>query len=193
MIEYISGKLIKKQTNSIIVDVNGLGYKIHISLNTYDKLPGLKENVSLDTYFSVSENSQNLYGFHDILEKDLFEMLISISGIGPKTAITLLSAVQPNEFKSRLIAGEVKMLTDLPGIGPKTARRIIIELKDKFVKSNAEDLPIEDLDGNSDAYFALVSLGFKSSNVKNIIRKIEKDNIGIDTEDLIKFSLKELR
>jgi len=193
MIEYISGKLIKKQTNSIIVDVNGLGYKIHISLNTYDKLPGLKENVSLDTYFSVSENSQNLYGFHDILEKDLFEMLISISGIGPKTAITLLSAVQPNEFKSRLIAGEVKMLTDLPGIGPKTARRIIIELKDKFVKSNAEDLPIEDVDGNSDAYFALVSLGFKSSNVKNIIRKIEKDNIGINTEDLIKFSLKELR
>ena len=193
MIEYISGKLIKKQTNSIIVDVNGLGYKIHISLHTYDKLPGLKENVSLDTYFSVSENSQNLYGFHDILEKDLFEMLISISGIGPKTAITLLSAVQPNEFKSRLIAGEVKMLTDLPGIGPKTARRIIIELKDKFVKSNAEDLPIEDVDGNSDAYFALVSLGFKSSNVKNIIRKIEKDNIGINTEDLIKFSLKELR
>ena len=193
MIEYITGKLIKKETNNIIVDVHGLGYKINISLNTYDNLPNIHEEISLDTYFSVSENSQDLYGFHDILEKDLFQMLISVSGIGPKTAITLLSAVQPNDFKSRLVAGEVKMLTDLPGIGPKTARRIIVELKDKFVKSNDEDLPIEDSNHNSDAYFALVSLGFKSNNVKNIIRKIEKDHVGISTEDLIKYSLKELR
>ena len=193
MIEYISGKLIKKETNNIIVDVHGLGYKIYISLNTYDNLPNIHEDISLDTYFSVSENSQDLYGFHDILEKDLFQMLISVSGIGPKTAITLLSAVQPNDFKSRLVAGEVKMLTDLPGIGPKTARRIIVELKDKFVKSNDEDLPIEDSNHNSDAYFALVSLGFKSNNIKNVIRKIEKDYEGISTEDLIKYSLKELR
>ena len=85
------------------------------------------------------------------------------------------------------------MLTDLPGIGPKTARRIIVELKDKFGKSNDEDLPIEDSNHNSDAYFALVSLGFKSNNVKNIIRKIEKNHAGISTEDLIKYSLKELR
>ena len=86
MIEYITGKVIRKKTDSIIVDVSGLGYKLYISLNTYDKLPHLNENVSLDTYFSVSENSQDLYGFHDILEKDLFIMLISVSGIGPKTA-----------------------------------------------------------------------------------------------------------
>ena len=193
MIEYITGKLIKKETDNIIVDVHGLGYKINISLNTYDNLPNIHEDISLDTYFSVSENSQDLYGFHDILEKDLFQMLISVSGIGPKTAITLLSAVRPDDFKNRLVAGEVKMLTDLPGIGPKTARRIIIELKDKFVKSNDDDLPIEDSNNNSDAYFALVSLGFKSNNVKSIIRKIEKNHAGISTEDLIKYSLKELR
>jgi len=193
MIEYITGKIIRKYTDNIILDVNGLGYKLFISLNTYDKLPDLNKTISLDTYFSVSENSQDLYGFHDILEKDLFSMLISVSGIGPKTAISLLSAVQPDDFKSRLIGGEVKMLTDLPGIGPKTARRIIVELKDKFIKSNDEDLPIEDTDNNSDAYFALVSLGFKSNNVKNIIRKIQKENSEISTEDLIKYSLKELR
>jgi Holliday junction DNA helicase RuvA len=193
MIEYISGIIIKKNTNNVIVDINGLGYKVNISLNTYDSLPDLNKHVSLDTYFSVSENSQDLYGFHDILEKDLFIMLISVSGIGPKTAISLLSAVKPGEFKSRLIAGEVKMLTDLPGIGPKTARRIIVELKDKFIKSNEDDLPIEDSDNNSDAYFALISLGFQSNKVKNIIRKIQKNNIDISTEDLIKDSLKKLR
>ena len=193
MIEYITGKVIRKKTDSIIVDVSGLGYKLYISLNTYDKLPDLNKNVSLDTYFSVSENSQDLYGFHDILEKDLFIMLISVSGIGPKTAISLLSAVKPDDFKNRLVAGEVKMLTDLPGIGPKTARRIIVELKDKFISSDKEELPIEDSNDNSDAYFALKSLGFKSSNINDVIRKIQKDKLDISTEDLIKESLKKLR
>ena len=193
MIEYITGKVIRKKIDSIIIDVNGLGYKLYISLNTYDKLSDLNENVSLDTYFSVSENSQDLYGFHDILEKDLFIMLISVSGIGPKTAISLLSAVKPDDFKNRLVAGEVKMLTDLPGIGPKTARRIIVELKDKFVSSDKEELPIEDSGNNSDAYFALKSLGFKSNNINDVIRKIQKDSIDISTEDLIKESLKKLR
>ena len=193
MIEYITGRVIRKKIDSIIVDVNGLGYKLYISLNTYDKLPDLNGDVSLDTYFSVSENSQDLYGFHDILEKDLFIMLISVSGIGPKTAISLLSAVKPDDFKNRLVAGEVKMLTDLPGIGPKTARRIIVELKDKFVSSDKEELPIEDSGNNSDAYFALKSLGFKSNNINDVIRKIQKDSLDISTEDLIKESLKKLR
>ena len=193
MIEFITGKLFRKIPGSIIVDVNGIGYKVNISLNTYDKLPNIDNDILLDTYYNVSETSQDLYGFNDILEKDLFIMLISVSGIGPKTAISLLSAVKPDDFKNRLIAGEVKMLTDLPGIGPKTARRIIIELKDKFIKSNKDDLPIEDNNENSDAYYALINLGFKSSNVRNIINKIIKDNPQISTEDIIKESLKKLR
>ena len=141
MIEFISGKLIKKNPDYIVVDVSGIGYKINISLNSYNSLCSLNEKLSIDTYFHVNENSQSLYGFKDSLEKELFIMLISVSGIGPKTAINLLSAVNPDDFKKRLIAGEVKMLTSLPGIGPKTARRIIIELKDKFVKSNDDGLP----------------------------------------------------
>ena len=179
MIEFLSGILHKKSPNYSIIDVNGVGYKVNCSINCYEILPELNTKVVFLIYFHIHDNNQELYGFLDEDERYLFKMLIGVSGIGPKTAINMLSTVPPDEFKSRLIAGEVKMLTDLPGIGPKTARRIIIELKDKFVKSNAEDLPIEDVDGNSDAYFALVSLGFKSSNVKNIIRKIEKDNIGI--------------
>ena len=193
MIDYISGILIRKKTDNIIIDVNGLGYRLYISINTYDKLPHLKEKISLDTFFSVSENSQVLYGFHNLLEKELFEMLISVSGIGPKTAIVLLSAVKPDDFKQRLIAGEVKMLTELPGIGPKTARRIIVELKDKFVKSEVEDLPIEEGKENSDAYYALVNLGFRSTNIKDVISQVKKDNKNIDTEELIKLSLRKLR
>jgi len=193
MIEYVSGILIKKESNFIIVDVNGMGYKIFISLNSYDKLPILNKNVSINTFFQVTENSQSLYGFIDKLEKDLFEMLISVSGIGPKTAIGLLAAVKPNEFKQRLIAGEVKMLTSLPGIGTKTAKRIIIELKDKFVKSGKDDLPLDNDEYNSDAFYALVSLGFKSNRVKEVIEKIVIKNNDIKTENLIKKSLKKLR
>ena len=193
MIDFISGKLRRKNSNNITVDVNGMGYRIYISINTFDKLPSLNKNIFLDTYFNVTENSHDLYGFHDVLEKNLFTMLISVSGIGPKTAISLLSAVKPDDFKNRLIAGEVKMLTDLPGIGPKTARRIIIELKDKFVQSKDDGLPIEEIDNNSDAYFALVNLGYKSQKVKEVIRKIVINNSNINTEDLIKRSLKELR
>ena len=193
MIEYISGILIKKESNFLIIDVNGMGYKIFISLNSYDKLPAVNKNVSINTFFHVTENSQTLYGFIDILEKDLFEMLISVSGIGPKTAIGLLAAVKPNEFKQRLIAGEVKMLTSLPGIGTKTAKRIIIELKDKFVKSGKDDLPLDNDEYNSDAFYALVSLGFKSNRVKEVIRKIVIKNKEITTENLIKESLKKLR
>ena len=193
MIEFISGKLFKKNPGEIVINVNGIGYRIYISLNTYDRLPDIDKNVFLDTYYNVSENSHDLYGFSDFLEKDLFIMLISVSGIGPKTAISLLSAVRPDDFKNRLVAGEVKMLTDLPGIGPKTAKRIIIELKDKFIKTNKDDLPIEDGDDNTDAYHALISLGFRSSNVRAIINKIVKNNPQINTEDIIKESLKKLR
>ena len=194
MIEYISGILLKKESNYIIIDVNGMGYKVSISLNTYDALPVINKKVSIDTFFHVTENNQSLFGFLDSLEKDLFGMLISVSGIGPKTAIGLLSAVKPNDFKQRLIAGEVKMLTSLPGIGPKTAKRIIIELKDKFTHSDVNDLPVEDDDVyNSDAYYALLNLGYRSNNIKKVIDKVISNDSKISTENLIKESLKKIR
>ena len=194
MIEYISGILLKKESNYIIVDVNGMGYKVSISLNTYDALPMINKKVSIDTFFHVTENNQSLFGFLDSLEKELFGMLISVSGIGPKTAIGLLSAVKPNDFKQRLIAGEVKMLTSLPGIGPKTAKRIIIELKDKFIRSDVNDLPVEDDEVyNSDAYYALLNLGYRSNNIKKVIDKVISNDSKISTENLIKESLKKLR
>ena len=134
MIKSIRGILIDKNPSEVIIDANGLGYQCYISNNTFENLGQLGKEVSLLTYFHITENSQSLFGFLDLEEKKLFEMLISVSGIGPKTAIILLSAVSPEDFKKRLVSGEVSMLTALPGIGPKTARRIIVELKDKFVK-----------------------------------------------------------
>ena len=114
---------------------------------------------------------------------------IGVSGIGPKTAIILLSSITPEEFKKRLIAGEVGMLTALPGIGPKTARRIIVELKDKFVKLSADELPKEEGDANpefNDAYDALLALGFLSQDIKNEISKVYQKGSGMKTEEIVR-------
>ena len=193
MIEYIYGPLVEKKTNYCIVDINGMGYNIIISLNTFNNLPDINEKVKILTYFSVSENNQSLFGFYDSEEKELFLLLIGVSGIGPKTAINMLSAVPPKEFKNRLIAGEVKMLTSLPGIGPKTARRIIVELKDKFIDSGNEELPIEEDNTNTDAFYALRSLGFRSNDIRKVVNEVLKENKDLKTELVIKESLKLLR
>ena len=196
MIVSIKGKLIRKMPDEIIIETGGLGYACFISNNTYDNLPKPGEEVSLLTHFHVTENSQQLFAFNEITEKELFLMLIGVSGIGPKTAIVLLSAVSPNEFKRRLIASEVTMLTALPGIGPKTARRIIVELKDKFVKLSKDELPLEESDVSpevSDAYDALLALGFQMKDIRNSITTVQNQGEKLSTEELIKEALAELR
>jgi len=196
MIVTIKGILKQKRPDEIIIDVHGLGYSCYISTNTYDNLPDPGKEVFLLTYFHVTENNQLLFAFSDLTERELFLMLISVSGIGPKTAIVLLSAVSPDEFKRRLIAGEVGMLTALPGIGPKTARRIIVELKDKFVKLSGDDLPKEYSDiqpAVSDAYDALLALGFQMKDVRNAITTVQNKDETMGTEEMIKEALIELR
>ena len=196
MIVTIRGILTQKIPDEIVIEINGLGYACYISTNTYNNLPKHKEEVSLLTFFHVTENSQHLFAFSDVIERELFMMLIGVSGIGPKTAIVLLSAVSPDEFKRRLIAGEVSMLTALPGIGPKTARRIIVELKDKFVKLSADDLPREDSEIKpevSDAYDALLALGFQMKEIRNAISKVQNGKKDFGAAEMIKQALKELR
>ena len=193
MIEYISGKLINKTTSTIVVDLNGMGYLINCSLNCYDKLPNINSDIFILVYFHIHENNQELYGFVDETERHLFKLLIGISGIGPKTAINMLSAVPPEEFKNRLIAGEVKMLTSLPGIGPKTARRIIIELKDEFGNFNKDDMPLENDISSNDAFSALKNLGFDTKSITEVINTILKKNKNINTEEIIKKALQLLK
>ena len=191
MIVHLSGELIFKDPSYVVVDVQGIGYKVYISLNTYNALPSLKNHIFLSTFFNVTEKSQDLFGFNENNEKELFTLLISVSGIGPKIAINLLSFVKPEDFKQRLISGEVEMLTSLPGIGPKTARRIIVELKDKFIKIDKNDLPIDSNSNlDSDALNALMNLGFKSTDITKVLNKIDKD---CSLEEKIKLALKELR
>ena len=196
MIVTIRGILTRKMPEEIVVETSGLGYACRISINTYDQLPKPGKEVSLLTYFHVMENSQALFAFANETERELFIMLIGVSGIGPKTAIILLSSVTPDEFKRRLIAGEVSMLTALPGIGPKTARRIIVELKDKFVKLSADDLPREDDDivpELNDAYDALLALGFQIQDIRRSISNIQDGSKELGTEEIIKKVLAQLQ
>ena len=196
MIVSLKGILANKNPSEVIIDVNGVGYLCFISNNTYDNLPLKGEEVSLLIYHQISENSQNLYGFSDEVEKDMFLMLISVSGIGPKTGINLLSSVSPNEFKRRLVAGEVELLSALPGIGPKTARRIIVELKDKLVSYSDNSMPIENSENSEsyqDAYDALKSLGFNINEINKCLSTLAESNSDFNTQDLIKEALKVLK
>ena len=193
MIEYLSGILIQKDPNLSIVDVNGIGYKINITNNSYESLPNLKSKVKFLIFFHVYENGQELYGFIDKDERYLFMKLISISGIGPKTAINMLSVLPPLEFKNRLVSGEVKLLTSLPGIGPKTAKRIIVELKDDLGNFDDSNLYIDDNSNFNDASVALTKLGFSSNIISESIRKVVKENSDLTTEEIIRETLKILK
>ena len=193
MIEYISGKLISKNQSLAVIDVNGLGYRVNITNNTLEKLPSPENLVKLLIFFHVYENGQELYGFFDEKERFLFTKLITISGIGPKTAINMLSVLPPEEFRNRLISGEVKLLTSLPGIGPKTAKRIIIELKDDLGSSDSSELGIKETSKVNDASSALKNLGFSPILIREAVTKVLKDNKELSTEKIITESLRLLK
>ena len=193
MIEYLSGILIRKNPNVAIVDVNGIGYRVNITNNSYEALPELKNKVNFLIFFHVYENGQELYGFIDEDERYLFTKLISISGIGPKTAINMLSVLPPLEFKNRLVSGEVKLLTSLPGIGPKTAKRIIVELKDDLGSFDDSNLYIDDNSKFNDALTALKNLGFTPNLINESIRKVINNNNDLSTEEIIRETLKILK
>ncbi|MCK4447245.1 MAG: Holliday junction branch migration protein RuvA, partial [Candidatus Marinimicrobia bacterium] len=140
MFAYLKGLVDYKDPTLVVLDVNGIGYQINIPLSTYEVLPLKSKLVKLLIYYHVREDTQSLFGFATKEEKDLFLMLINISGIGPKMALTILSGATPAQFKNRIISGDVKALTLIPGIGMKTAKRIIVELREKFVGMD-EELP----------------------------------------------------
>ena len=191
MIEYLSGILVTKKPDIAIIDVNGIGYKVNITNNSYESLPDLKNRVHLLIFFHVYENGQELYGFLD--ERYLFLKLISISGIGPKTAMNMLSVIPPNEFKNRLASGEVKMLTSLPGIGPKTAKRIILELGDDISNMSVSNISSNNQEIDNDAFLALQSLGFSPQSINQTIGKIIAKNKNLSTQEIIKKALELLK
>ncbi|MAV64340.1 MAG: Holliday junction branch migration protein RuvA [Pelagibacteraceae bacterium TMED237] len=192
MIVFLQGKLVDKLSDKIVVGVNGLGYECNISGYTFEKLPDKGEDVFLYTYLSISENNHSLFGFLNIEERRLFKLLISINGIGPKTAIPILSSAKPEDIINRISSGDSKMLSSLPGIGPKTAQRIIVELKDKL-PDGSYSLKTTDSSIVKDALSALSILGYSGALVRKRIDQILIKNENIKTADLIKETLNKIK
>ena len=198
MVNSISGKLVFKDPTIANVEVGGFVFNISISLASYEKLPEVNDNISLLTHLHVKEDILELYGFSDETERSLFLNLNKINGIGPRSAMNILSGTTPVEFKQKIIDGDVKSLTSIPGIGAKTAKRIIVELKEVFsADSNLSDnLGFENKKENfviRDAQSALKSLGYKENQISKAISQLQKDsNMPDKLEDVIRKILKEL-
>ena len=198
MYHYLNGKIAEKTPTAVILDVNGVGYEVRISVNTFSSLPDLGQAVKLLTHFVVREDAQLLYGFATEEEREAFKLLISISGIGPKLAITLLSGVALPDLKRAIQEKNIAVLTAISGIGQKTAERVIVELKDKIGRveisagkellhdANISDQAVED------SVLALVSLGYTKQKAKDAIQKILKETLGkkMSVEEIIRKALK---
>ena len=196
MIDSIKGTLVKKNPTSVIIDIGGIRLGIPITLATFEKIPDPNHAVELLTYLHVREDIMELYGFYDDHERDVFMQLNSISGIGPRSAMNILSGTNPIEFKKKIIDSDVASLTSIPGIGTKTAKRIIVELKDKFTdQDTGSDLDFllesSDKDKIDDVTKVLISLGYKLSAINQVIKKlVAKDGLDENIEDIIKEALK---
>jgi Holliday junction DNA helicase RuvA len=193
MIAQIKGKLIEKTPTYVVIDCNGVGYQLNISLNTFSKI-GNDENCLLFTHFVVREDAHLLYGFKEKSERELFRQLISVSGVGSSTAMMILSSLSPDETKIAIISGNVNVLKSVKGIGLKTAERIIIDLRDKVGKSDGTEI-ISSFSNNTikeEALSALVMLGFSKLPADKALNKIMTENSNLTVEELIKRTLKSL-
>lgn len=197
MIAYLNGKLAYKDPTYVIVDIQGIGYMVKISLSTYAAIKD-EEQVMLHTYLHVKEDAHTLYGFHQESEKKLFLELIAISGVGPNTAVMILSSLDARELEHAILQGDHLTIQRVKGIGAKTAQRIVLELKDKLKKDGLAEsgLPMQGFMQQSnklksEALQALMKLGFpRAVAEKNILSVLKKNGSEISLEDLIKASLK---
>jgi len=193
MYEYIQGKIADLTPASVVIDNNGVGYFIHISLNTYSGLAG-KEQAVVFIHQVVREDAHLLFGFVNKSERDIFRHLISVSGVGANTARMILSSLSPAEIKDAIVNGNIKLLSGIKGIGAKTAQRIVVDLSDKIGKAEfaGEILLSANNTNREEALSALVMLGFTKSAVEKVLDKLLKDNPKADVEGLVKQALKSL-
>ena len=191
MIAHLNGRLVEKTPTHIIVECAGVGYLVKISLNTFSKL-GSDENIKIFTQLQVREDAHTLYGFYSIAEREMFNHLISVSGIGASTAILMLSAMTSDEIAAAIVNEEVGIIQSIKGIGAKTAQRVIIDLKDKVAKSDfaTENIFTANNTNQNDALTALLALGFEKKRAEKAINKVLTDDQTI--EEIIKEALKVL-
>ena len=207
MIGRLQGELIEKQPPYLLIDVNGVGYEVEASMNTFYRLPELGKQVRLHTHFVVREDAQLLYGFYEIQERALFRTLIKANGVGPKLAITILSGISTTDFIRCVNEGDTASLVKLPGVGKKTAERLIVEMKDK-IKALGLEAPSSEfslsaadgpdmasfepvVDNRNEAESALVALGYKPVQATKAIEQAHKLlGEGASSEDLIRHALR---
>ena len=197
MIDSIHGIIEKKEPTNLFIKLNGFVFNISICIRDYEKLPSVGKKVDVLTYLNVRENLMELYGFLSKERRDLFIQLILVSGIGPRTAINLLSNVSVQNFKENIITEDIQALSLIPGIGPKTAKRIVVEIKEKitFDSSSKRALDTSKINFNvDDIYTALSSLGYKKSQIDKSIKKLNDSNsFEGNIEDVIKKILSTIR
>ena len=193
MISFLRGRFVEKTPTHVWLDVNGVGSELHISLNTFSKIQQKEEGL-LYTILLIREDAHLLYGFSDLSERDLFQQLISVSGVGASTARVMLSYLKPDELIQAIVQGNVKSLESIKGIGKKTAERLVLELKDKLAKI-APILNNSPLINNSlqqDALNALTALGIPKQAASMAVEKTLKANPEMGVEDLVKMALRSL-
>ena len=193
MITHIRGRLVEKSPTAVVIDCNGVGYFIHISLHTFSQLKD-DESIKLLTHLQIKEDAHQLYGFATLMEREIFRLLISVSGIGTNTARTMLSSLTPKQIGEGIAAEDVALIQSIKGIGLKTAQRVIIDLKDKILKiyDIDETLLISDNTNKDEALSALEVLGFAKKNSERIVVKIISNNPDASVELIIKEALKNL-
>jgi Holliday junction DNA helicase RuvA len=191
MIGYLSGKIISSKPTRLLLDVNGVGYVINISINTFEKITD-KQTASLFIYTSVKEDSISLFGFFTESEKEMFELLISVNGIGPKLALSILSGIQIGDLRNAINTGDVSRIVTIPGIGRKTADRLVLELKTKVEKITEDGETEVPFSIKNEAVAALATLGYNSKLAEKCVRDLLTAEPNAALEELIKKALSKL-
>jgi len=199
MIEFVEGKVDAKYPTHVVIDNNGIGYDLLISVNTYEDLPSEGQQVRLKTYLHVREDSMQLFAFSREDERKLFKGLISVSGVGPKLAQTILSGIRTGELLSAIRNGDEQRLTGISGVGKKTAQRLIVELKEKFamqgfdMEPDKTSRPVSTYSAlEEEAIMALLSLGYKKANIEKAIDRVRSTEKVLSVEELIKKALQQI-
>jgi len=193
MIYHLKGQLIEKNPTHVVIDCNGVGYFIHISLHTFSLLKN-SEAIHLYTHLQVKEDSHTLYGFMEKSERELFRLLISVSGVGSSTARTMLSSLEPKQIMEAIASGDAATIQKIKGIGTKTAQRVILDLKDKILKVfGVDEIFVSQNNTNrEEALSALETLGFLRKSAEKVVDRIMKETTDPTVETIIKLSLKNL-
>ena len=193
MITHLKGKLVEKSPTNVVIEVNGIGYWVNISLTTFSQIPD-NENIKLFTHLQIKEDSHSLYGFYSKKEREIFRLLISVSGVGTSTARTMLSSLNPQQVVEAISLNNVSIVQSVKGIGSKTAQRLIIELRDKILKIYNLDETYANSNNTTreEALSALEVLGINKKSSERLVDNIIKENQDISVEEIIKETLKNI-